>query len=181
MKSLKDLDSTEGTVQLHSKSEDGRLILHPTPNPNDPNDPLRWPRWKKHICFSSVCAFTFLTNYAIGGLAPAFYVLSIEFNKSLTETSNLLIWPILVLGAFNFFWVPLANYFGKRPIFVVACLGLSMCYLWGAVAGSFESLLWSNIVGAFFGSSTEAVGASTVNDLYASPRDQNDVIGLIEL
>jgi hypothetical protein len=42
MKSLKDLDSTEGTVQLHSKGADGHLILHPKPNPNDPNDPLRW-------------------------------------------------------------------------------------------------------------------------------------------
>ena len=56
-----------------------------------------------------MCAFTFLTNYAIGGLAPAFYVLSLEFNRTLTETSALLIWPILVLGAFNFFWVPMAN------------------------------------------------------------------------
>ena len=101
MKCLKDLDSTEGTVQLHSKSEDGHLILHPTPNPDDPNDPLRWPTWQKHVCFASVCAFTFLTNYAIGGLAPAFYVLSLEFNKTLTEISALLIWPILVLGAFK--------------------------------------------------------------------------------
>ena len=166
MKSLKDLDSTEGTVQLHAQSSDGHLILHPASNPNDPNDPLRWPTWKKHVCFSSVCAFTFLTNYAIGGLAPAFYELSIEFHKSLTETSTLLLWPILVLGAFNFFWVPMANYFGKRPVFVFASLLLSMCYLWGALAQSFESLLWSNIIAAFAGSSTEAVGVSTVNDLY---------------
>ena len=115
MKSLRDLDSTEGTVQLHSKSEDGHLILHPTPNPNDPNDPLRWPTWQKHVCFASVCAFTFLTNYAIGGLAPAFYLLSLEFNRTLTETSALLIWPILVLGAFNFFWVPMASISGCNP------------------------------------------------------------------
>lgn len=165
MHSLRDLDSTEGTVQLHAQSADGHLILHPTPNPYDPNDPLRWPRWKKHVCFGSVCAFTFLTNYAIGGLAPAFYELSLQFKKSQTETSALLIWPILVLGAFNFFWVPMANYFGKRPVFVFASLLLAVCYLWGALAQSFESLLWSNIIAAFAGSSTEAVGVSTVNDL----------------
>ncbi|KAK5164221.1 uncharacterized protein LTR77_009915 [Saxophila tyrrhenica] len=166
MHSLRDLDSTEGTVQLHAVTEDGHLILHPTPNPHDPNDPLRWPRWKKHVCFGSVCAFTFLTNYAIGGLAPAFYGLSIEFNKTQTETSALLLWPILVLGAFNFFWVPLANYFGKRPIFVVSSLLLSLCYLWGAVTDTFTSLLWSNIIAAFAGSATEAVAVATVNDLY---------------
>jgi hypothetical protein len=49
----------------------------------------------------------------------------------------------------------------------VFCSGL-LCgsFLWGARAESFESLLWSNIVAAFAGSSTEALGASIVNDLY---------------
>ena len=104
--------------------------------------------------------------YCSGGLAPAFYTLSIEFGKTQSETAELLLWPILVLGAFNFFHVPLANYFGKRPVFVLACLLLSMSYLWGALAKSFESLLWSNIIAAFAASSTEALGASIVNDLY---------------
>jgi hypothetical protein len=31
------------------------------------------------------------------------------------------------------------------------------------MAGSFKSLLWSNIVAAFAGSSTEALGAAMVN------------------
>jgi MFS family permease len=169
---LHDLDKTEGTVQLRhqdassSSSSSTSLLLYPPPSPTDPNDPLRWPRWKKHTAFLSVCAFTFLTNYGIGGLAPAFYILSQEFDKSVAETSDLLLWPILVLGAFNFFWVPLANYFGKRPVFVLTSGLLCGCFVWGAVAGSFESLLWSNIVAAFAGSSTEALGASIVNDLY---------------
>ncbi|KAF2502935.1 MFS general substrate transporter [Lophium mytilinum] len=136
--SLRELDQTEGT----------------------------WPTWKKHVTFGSVCAFTFLTNYAIGGLAPAFYILSLEFNKTMSETSHLLLWPILVLGIFNFFWVPIANYFGKRPVFVFASLLLCVCYIWGATAQSFESLLWSNIVAAAAGSSTEALGSAVVNDLY---------------
>ena len=47
-----------------------------------------------------------------------------------------------------------------------ASLLLCLAYLWGAVAQSFESLLWSNIIAAFAGSSTEALGAAIVNDLY---------------
>jgi MFS family permease len=113
-----------------------------------------------------VCAFTFLTNYAIGGLSPAFYILSQEFNKTPGQTADLLLWPILVLGVFNFFWVPVANYFGKRPVFVFASLLLCVAYIWGACAKSFKSLLWSNIIAAFAGSSTEALGAAMVNDLY---------------
>ncbi|KAK4144428.1 protein HOL1 [Dichotomopilus funicola] len=162
---LHDLDNTEGTVRLHHGT-DPALLLHPRPSPNDPNDPLRWPRWKKHTAFLSVCAFTFLANYGIGGLAPAFYLLSQEFDKTATETSALLLWPILVMGVFNFLWVPLANYFGKRPVFVLCSGLLCGCMVWGAAATSFESLLWSNIVGGFAASSTEALGASMVNDLY---------------
>ncbi|OAL06115.1 MFS general substrate transporter [Phaeosphaeriaceae sp. SRC1lsM3a] len=167
-RSLRDLDSTDGTVKLQQDANTSTetLILVPAPSTYDPNDPLRWPRAKKHIAFASVCAFTFLANYAIGGLAPAFYILSIEFDKSMTETSHLLVYPILVLGAFNFFWVPLANYFGKRPVFVFASGLLCACYVWGAMAKSFKSLLWSNIIAAFAGSSTEALGAAIVNDLY---------------
>lgn len=167
---LHELDKTEGTVQLR-KEDNGSissssLVLVPRPSPTDPNDPLRWPSYKKNIAFLSVCAFTFLTNYGIGGLAPAFYILHLEFNKSMAETSDLLLWPILVLGVFNFFWVPMANYFGKRPVFVFASGLLCICYIWGALATSFRSLLWSNIVAAFAGSSTEALGASIVNDLF---------------
>jgi len=168
--SLRDLDRTDGTVVLQQAGYDENapvdIVLYPQPSPVDPNDPLRWPRWKKHVAFASVCAFTFLTNFAIGGLAPAFYILSIEFDKSMDETSHLLLYPILVLGAFNFFWVPVANYVGKRPVFVFASALLCACYVWGAMANSFQSLLWSNIIAAFAGSSTEALGAATVNDLY---------------
>ncbi|KAK3694499.1 major facilitator superfamily domain-containing protein [Podospora appendiculata] len=164
---LHELDSTEGTVRIRKGGSDvSSLVLVPRPSETDPNDPLRWPRWKKHIAFLSVCAFTFLANYGIGGLSPAFYILSLEFDKTVTETSALLLWPILVLGVFNFFWVPIANYFGKRPVFVFASGLLCVCYIWGAVATSFRSLLWSNIIAAFAGSSTEALGASIVNDLY---------------
>ena len=97
------------------------------------------------------------------GPRPLVYILHLEFDKTMTETSHLLLYPILVLGLFNFFWVPLANYFGKRPVFVFASLLLCVCYIWGACASSFKSLLWSNIIAAVAGSSTEALGAAMVN------------------
>lgn len=168
----------KGTVTDDSSSATN-IVLVPAPSKTDPNDPLRWPKWKKHVAFTVVyvtsipmrskatdrksCAFTFLTNYGIGGLAPAFYILHLEFDKTLTETSHLLLYPILVLGLFNFVHVPLANYFGKRPIFVFASLLLCACYIWGACASTFKSLLWSNIIAAMAGSSTEALGAAIVN------------------
>jgi hypothetical protein len=97
--SLKELDDSEGNVRLHN-DKDTAVILYPAPSLTDPNDPLRWPLWRKHVAFGSVCAFAFLSNYAIGGLAPAFYILSMEFGKSQHQTSELLLWPVLVFGVF---------------------------------------------------------------------------------
>jgi len=79
------------------------------------------------------------------------------------EMSHMLVYPILVLGVFNFFWVPMANFIGKRPVFVFASGLLCVSSVWGAVATSFQSLLWSNIIAAFAGSSTEALGVAIVN------------------
>ncbi|KAF2136898.1 uncharacterized protein K452DRAFT_258446 [Aplosporella prunicola CBS 121167] len=172
LQTLHELDQTEGTVQLRkppsltTKPDESTLLLIPHPSETDPNDPLLWPLWKKHVCFFASCLFTFMTNYSIGGLAPAFAVLSKEFDKSEDETSDLLLWPVLVLGLMNFFWVPLANYFGKRPVFVFSSLLLFLTCIWGAVAKSFKSLLWCNIVAAFAGATTETLVAGMVNDIY---------------
>lgn len=106
--SLKELDDSEGIVRIHNGA-DNAVILYPAPSPIDPNDPLRWPLWRKHVAFGSVCAFAFLSNYAIGGLAPAFYILSLQFGKSPHQTSELLLWPVLVFGVFVSWTCPLCS------------------------------------------------------------------------
>jgi MFS family permease len=63
----------------------------------------------------------------------------------------------------NFFWVPMAEWLGRRPVFLAGSLGLFICEIWSAVSPSFNSLLASRIVGAFMGSCTEALGAVVVN------------------
>ena len=73
------------------------IVLVPRPS-NDVNDPLHLPQWKKWAAFINVCVLTFMINAWIGGLAPAFFLLSKEFNLSVAESTNLLIWPVLTAG-----------------------------------------------------------------------------------
>lgn len=42
------------------------VVLVPQPS-EDPNDPLKWPQWKKALAFTSTCTFTFLTTWFAGG------------------------------------------------------------------------------------------------------------------
>ncbi|KEF51967.1 uncharacterized protein A1O9_11957 [Exophiala aquamarina CBS 119918] len=141
------------------------IVLVPHPS-NDINDPLRLPQWKKWAAFLNICMLTFMTCFWLGGLSPAFYLLSLEFNVTMADASGLLVWPVLSAGLCNFFWVPFAEYLGRRPVFLVGSLGLFVCEVWSATSASFNSLLASRVVGAFMGSCTEAMGALIVNDLF---------------
>lgn len=66
----------------------------------------------------------------------------------------------------NFIWVPLAEYFGKRPVFVIASLILFGSIIWAALSTSFTSLLASRALAGIGGSSTEALGAAIINVSY---------------
>lgn len=66
----------------------------------------------------------------------------------------------------NFFWVPCAIYFGKRPVFVVASTLFFAFTLWSAAATSYQTLFAARVISALAGGSTEALGAAIVNDLF---------------
>jgi MFS family permease len=63
----------------------------------------------------------------------------------------------------NFFWVPTAIYFGKRPVFLTACFITAVAAVWAAVSTSYESLLAACVVGGFGGGASEALGAAIIN------------------
>lgn len=44
----------------HRSKGDSRMLLVPQPSLNDPNDPLRWPTWKKSLTFFNGCFYAFL-------------------------------------------------------------------------------------------------------------------------
>jgi len=170
-KTLKELDSSEGTVQLvesthrHLHLAGTEIVLVPQPSDN-PNDPLRWPYWKKNIAFFAVCLFSFANNFTIDGPSAGFAWIAQDFNVSETKTSGLLSWIVLTLGLSNFFWIPTAAYFGKRPTFIVA-IGIEFAAsIWSARATSFNSLLASSVIAAFGGGASEALSAAVINDLY---------------
>lgn len=66
----------------------------------------------------------------------------------------------------NFFWIPTALYFGKRPAFLAAMFLFFATIIWGAKATSFGSLEAARILCAFAASSCEGLGAAIGADLF---------------
>ncbi|KAI2470678.1 MFS general substrate transporter [Annulohypoxylon bovei var. microspora] len=170
-KSLRELDPSEGTVLLYSGNlsqqhlGDGDTVLFPQPS-SDPNDPLRWPKWRKHVVFLSICLFSCLNNFSGTVLSDSFFTISQDLQVSIETAAGLLSWVVLTQGIANFFWVPTAIYIGKRPVFLVSCAIAFIGTIWAAASPSFGSLLGGCIFGAFGGGASEALGAAIINDIY---------------
>ncbi|KAJ5666992.1 hypothetical protein N7507_002856 [Penicillium longicatenatum] len=52
---------------------------------------------------------------------------------------------VLMLGAANIWWVPLANIFGRRPVILGGILLLTLCSMWAGLAKGFGSLLAARV------------------------------------
>ena len=78
--------------------ENSDIVLIPQPT-SDPNDPLNWPRWKKHAALLSVSYLCMSAGWFLGGLGPAIPLVMAEFQIDLNTTVNGIInWSVLLLG-----------------------------------------------------------------------------------
>lgn len=79
-----------------------------------------------------------------------------------------------------FLWVPLANVYGRRPIFLFAT-GITIAAICGAgAAQSFKTLLVARAFHGFFSSSAMALGAAVAADLFFL-HERGKAIGIFAL
>lgn len=114
-KSLQDIDAKEGTVklvdgilplfishsidahQLKSKANTD-IVLVPQPSDNV-NDPLNWPKWKKVFAFLSICFYTFLGSWVMGGISLGIPGIMTDFEVDLNKAvKGVVSWTVLTVG-----------------------------------------------------------------------------------
>ncbi|PIG88098.1 hypothetical protein AARAC_001570 [Aspergillus arachidicola] len=135
--------SQESAGRTHLK-HNGELVLSPQPS-EDPMDPLNWPSWRKFTVLLLMSLYAAIGNFTSGSISSAFplYATPMAFNPpvSIGKLGHLVAVNVLMMGAANILWVPLANTFGRRPITLFNILLLTLCCVWAARATSFGSLL----------------------------------------
>jgi hypothetical protein len=53
-------------LKSHAKGN-SRLLQVPQPSLDDPNDPLSWPAWKKHVTLFNGCWYAFMASLPAAG------------------------------------------------------------------------------------------------------------------
>jgi MFS family permease len=73
---------------------------------------------------------------------------------------------ILMLGASNIWWVPLANTFGRRPIILISLLLLVFSSMWAGLATTFNELLGARLLMGIGGGPADAVSPDVVGEIF---------------
>ncbi|KAL4863665.1 hypothetical protein BDV12DRAFT_189503 [Aspergillus spectabilis] len=121
---------------------DDSLILIPTPT-RRAEDPLNWATWRKIGVLFALCFYVLVAEYA--SAVPASVLPNMAYATQpptpFAKLTPIMAYNVLLIGLSNFFWVPLANTFGRRIVLIAATLIMTFSGVWAAKATSLNSLL----------------------------------------
>ena len=92
--------------------------------------------------------------------------MAIDLDVSVTKSSWLVTFNVLLLGIGNLFWIPLSRKIGKRPVILLCTAIFFASSLWAALAKSYGSLFGARLIQGFGASSSEVLAPAVVADLY---------------
>ncbi|KAJ7618024.1 major facilitator superfamily domain-containing protein [Roridomyces roridus] len=105
----------------------GTVDLDPMPT-MDPADPYNWPEWKvlrfmpEKINLALVAFHAMMATFTSAAIHSSLVPISHDLHISLQRATYLIALVIAIIGCAPFFWRPLANRYGRRPIFFLSLL-----------------------------------------------------------
>ncbi|KAM7207434.1 putative multidrug protein [Naviculisporaceae sp. PSN 640] len=138
---------------------------------SDPLNPRSMPLWRKWVIvgitsFGSLCVTNSSASYT-----ATYQQMNVEFNTSrLIATIGL---STFVFGiAMGPFWSPLAEFYGRRPIYLCSFLAFVIFLIPSAVAKNIETMIVVRFFQGLAGSAFLSVSGGTVGDLFERNRMQ---------
>ncbi|KAJ0419701.1 major facilitator superfamily domain-containing protein [Aspergillus carlsbadensis] len=83
-----------------------------------------------------------------------------------SELTPIMAYNLLLIGLSNIFWVPVANTFGRRIVFIVGALTMTLSSLWAAKASSLPSLLGARSVQAVGMGPSFTLPATVISEVF---------------
>jgi predicted MFS family arabinose efflux permease len=132
--------------------------------------------------YLTICGFTFFANVNSSNFTVATQEIIKEFYVSQTQAGQLVCFNVFLFGVGNIFWVPLMRVIGKRPVYLVAMLALSMMNVWSSQAVSYNELLATRILSGFPAAAADATVPRIValHDVLSPRADRRPVLGAVD-
>ncbi|KAK0657330.1 major facilitator superfamily domain-containing protein [Cercophora newfieldiana] len=168
---------TLGHVQLRDH-ETNEIILIPTPS-NDPNDPLNWSQPYKHYIAAVICIAMMMCNFLAAGPSIAIVKTTMDFfpgvnpgrtpalfGDAIAKISYFFTTAALMQGVGNFFWVPIANKYGRRPTYIFSYLIYTISAIWLCFDKTYSGFLAGRIIMGFGAGAAETIAPITIADVF---------------
>ncbi|KAJ5099393.1 hypothetical protein N7532_006394 [Penicillium argentinense] len=154
-----------GTVRLEDLSAGAEVILEPKPS-KDPNDPLNWPRWRKHLNFGLASYYVIMVMALVNVATVTWGPLNIElgFSYALLNDSYAAGCGSLAIG--GVILIPFALKFGRRPVYILSTAIQCGISIWSAKMQNVADLMLVNILSCIVGALSEVMVQMTVADIY---------------
>ncbi|KAK4542163.1 hypothetical protein LTR36_007010 [Oleoguttula mirabilis] len=145
----------------HIKRDKDGLPLVPQPT-DDPLDPLNWHPWIKLLVLFEVSVFTLLTLLSASVITPTFQVLSEYLHRGMPQTAYITSIFVLFGGCSAVLWNPVANVYGRRPVYITSLVACIAFLVASGAARSYSELLAFRALNGFFGGVSLSLGSATV-------------------
>ncbi|KAF1988400.1 MFS general substrate transporter [Aulographum hederae CBS 113979] len=146
----------EYLIQRH-----GTIDLDPLPGFGNA-DPYNWPSWKKITNLVLVAWHACMSTFIAAAIIPAYGEIAEDFGTSVQNVSYLTSLQIATLGVAPLFWRPLADRFGRRPIFLLSLVVSLVGNVGCAESHSYSAMAGCRALVAFFISPAAAIGSGVV-------------------
>ncbi|EHK15428.1 uncharacterized protein TRIVIDRAFT_38447 [Trichoderma virens Gv29-8] len=156
--------------------ETNAVILVPTPS-SDPNDPLNWSPWRKYYVAGVLCLTMAVSNFLAAGPAIAVPATAADFfpdslangtfvTSAIPKTAYFFTTTSLLIGLGNIIWVPVANKWGRRPVYVVSYMIYFATAVWLIFEKSYGRFLAGRILMGFGAGAAETLAPITIADIF---------------
>lgn len=89
----------------HAPDGDHHVLLVPQPSLTDPNDPLRWPTWKKWMTLTNALTYSFFGGVTGPIMAAGLIELATRFDMPLQKLVYANGATLICQGVFTIFWM----------------------------------------------------------------------------
>ncbi|KAF7714038.1 Uncharacterized protein PECH_004967 [Penicillium ucsense] len=154
-----------GSHHFVRQSDTSSNVLVPQPS-NHPDDPLNWNKWWKFTTLFIAMASNVIMGIGPLALAPMFGDLIEAFHSDLAGVVQFTGVCILLLGFSNFFWVPIADTFGRRPVLIFSSLVCLASMIWRAKATTYGSFMGACVLNGFGAGPCETLCPQVITDIF---------------
>ncbi|KAK6381617.1 hypothetical protein LTS17_004676 [Exophiala oligosperma] len=156
----------QGTVQArHAGGGKDDIVLVPPPSDN-PDDPLNWSPRRKQLALFCQCVYILAIGYASAAIYSVIVPISEATSLSVGDLNAGTGYMFLAFGWGCLFWQPIAQQYGKRPVYLLGLLTTTGIMMWAPYTTTNGQWIANKILQGFFGAPIESLCEISISDVY---------------